>query len=385
MLHILIFLTSLSLVASSIPAIINLAFKKRLFDNPGEFRKVHKRIVPYFGGIAIFTGFFFTSSLFIRAELLPEYNSIMAGGLILFMIGLNDDIVGLKPLKKFSVQFVSAFIITVVADIRILTLNGFMGIDELNLYVSIGLSILVIVGLINAFNLIDGIDGLAASLGILSTLTYAYLFLIAGYDGWSYLSISLTGALIGFLFFNVSPAKIFMGDSGSLLIGFIVVVLSLKFMQISNFTPVSIGYIPVQSSMALTLAIFIIPIFDTLRVFTLRMLHKRSPFIADSNHIHHRLLFIGLSHMQSTLILVVVNVLFIVLAVSLQDIGDTNLIGIIAITALTVNGLLSLYIEHFKKGLLKPVDPAPSEERNYGEEILEKIKEKISINQKNDN
>lgn len=375
MLHTLIFLTSLSLVAFSIPAIINLAFKKRLFDNPSELRKVHKKIVPNFGGIAIFTGFLFTSSLFIKAELLHESNALMAGGLILFMVGLNDDIVGLGPLKKFIVQFISSFIIALVANIRIDNLYGFLGVNELDYYASIALTVFVIVGVVNAFNLIDGIDGLAASLGVFASVTFSYLFWNAGYLGWSYLAMALSGSLIGFLFFNVSPAKIFMGDSGSLLIGFVVVVLGLKFIQVSGAAPVKFGSVEVTSAPAFVLAVLIIPIFDTLRVFTLRIMRNRSPFTADNNHLHHRLLFLGFSHMQSTLVLVVTNLLFVVLAVSCQNLDNTQLISLLALTALAVNGGLSLYIDRFKRSLLQRSKSDAVVVRDYGDEILEKITE----------
>lgn len=375
MLLTLIFLTSLLMVCFSIPAIINLAFRKRLFDKPSELRKVHKRIVPNFGGIAIFTAFLFSCSLFIKSELLPEVNILMAGGLILFMIGLNDDIVGLGPLKKFIVQFASALIIALAADIRITSLHGLLGYEELNYYTSVFLTVLFIVGIVNAFNLIDGIDSLAASLGTFVSLIYAYLFWNAGYLGWSYLSIALTGSLVGFLFFNVSPARIFMGDSGSLLLGFVCVVLSIKFIDVAASTPVKFGTTNIEAGFGLVLAVLIIPIFDTLRVFALRVIRNRSPFKADNNHLHHRLLFLGLSHMQSTLVLVVVNILFVIMAVSFQNIGNTQLVSLIILTVLATNGMLSLYIERFKKGLLSRAKSEPVVVKSFGEEILEKITE----------
>lgn len=373
MLLTLIFLTSLLMVVFTIPPIINLALRKRLFDKPGEFRKVHKRLVPNFGGIAIFTAFLFTSSLFVQPALLPEGNALMAAGSILFMIGLNDDIVELGPLKKFFVQFASALIIAVVADIRITSLYGTIGIHELSYVASVIITMVSIVGVVNAFNLIDGIDGLAASLGVCVSLTYAYLFWNAGLPGWSYLSIALTGSLVGFLFFNVSPARIFMGDSGSLLLGFIAVVLSIKLMNVVGSGHVKFGAIELTSGVGFVLAVLIIPVFDTIRVFSLRILRGRSPFVADSNHLHHRLLFLGLSHMQSTLILAVVNIMFIVMAVTLQNLGNTGLVGLIFLTVLTANGLLSLYIERFKKAILNRANAAPVILEGFNDKMLDKI------------
>lgn len=357
MLFVLIFLTSLLVVALAIPPIITVAFQKHLFDDPAESRKVHKRIVPNFGGIAIFSGFLFTSSLFIPSHLLPEGNILMAAGLILFLIGLKDDIVGLSPSIKFIAQFSSATIIVVAADIRIANLHGVLGIQELPYLASIILTMFFVVGVVNAFNLIDGIDGLAGTLAIMLTLMYAILFFGAGELGWSYLAISLTGAMLGFLCYNVSPAKIFMGDSGSLLLGFIAAVLSIKFLEITDGYDTFFGPLEVTSTLGLVLAILIIPVFDTLRVFTLRILRNTSPFTADNNHLHHRLLFLGLSHMQATLVLVVCNVVFIILALSLQQLGNNQLLGILMLSILVVNGALSLYIERYKRSLFSATKP----------------------------
>lgn len=378
MLLLFTFLFSFLIVSFSIPSIINLAFKKRLFDDPSDQRKVHKRIVPNFGGIAIFTGFLLSCSLFISADLVPEANKLMAGGLILFMIGLNDDLIVLGPKIKFTAQFVSAFIIAVIADIRIENLQGFIGVYELGYVSSILFTFVVIVGVVNAFNLIDGIDGLAASLGIMLSVLYAYLFWHSGHMGWAALSISLTGALLGFLLFNVTPARIFMGDSGSLLLGFIAVVLSIKFVNISSQDVMQFGVVDINSNLGLMLAILIIPVFDTIRVFTLRLVRNTSPFKADSNHLHHRLLFLGFSHMQATLILVVVNILFILMAVSLQDLGSTQLISALVLSILTVNGLLSIYINSYRRNLLSKVnveEKTSPKTKSFADEVLEQISE----------
>jgi len=375
MLLTIIFLTSLLLVVFAIPPIITLAIRKRLFDAPAESRKIHKRIIPNFGGIAIFTAFIFSCSLFIPTALLPQARMLMAAGLILFMIGLKDDIIGLSPLIKFIAQFANAFIVAVMADIRIKDLHGIFGIDHISYLVSVVLTIMFIVGVVNAFNLIDGIDGLAASLGVMVSLTYAFLFFQAGEIGWSYLAIALTGALIGFLFYNITPARIFMGDSGSLVLGFVAVVLSIKFIDLSDAKMIAFGVVPITANLGLALAVLIIPIFDTLRVFTLRILKRKSPFTADSNHLHHRLLGLGLSHVQSTLILVVINSLFVVMAVSLQFLGNVQLVGVIIVAVLCSNGLLTLYIEKYKRPIFVNRLKEPVIEKSFGEQVLEKISE----------
>lgn len=376
MLLTIIFLTSLLLVIFAIPPIITLAVRKRLFDSPLESRKIHKRIIPNFGGIAIFTAFIFSCSLFIPTALLPQAHILMAAGLILFMIGLKDDIIGLSPLIKFSAQFASAFIIAIMADIRIQNLHGVFGIDQLNYYMSIAVTVVFIVGIVNAFNLVDGIDGLAGSLGIMLSLTYAFIFFQAGEIGWAYLSIALTGALIGFLFYNITPAQIFMGDSGSLVLGFIAVVLSIKLINISDVKPVLFGVMPITANLGLVLSVLIVPVFDTVRVFTLRILKNKSPFTADSNHLHHRLLSLGLSHVQATLVLTVVNALFIVMAVSLQSLSNPQLIGLIIAGALCSNGLLTLYIKKYRRAIfIRTEREMGIEEKSFGAQILEKISE----------
>ena len=361
------------------PAIINMAFKKRLFDTPAEWRKIHTRIVPNFGGIAIFTGFLFSSLLFIPSAQLPEASRVLAAGLILFMVGLNDDMVNLGPKVKFLVQSCSALIIAIGADIRIEHLQGFLGFGQLDYVNSVLFTLLVIVGIVNAFNLIDGIDGLAASLGILVSLVFAYLFWNAGYTGWSCLAISLTGSLLGFLIFNVSPARIFMGDSGSLFLGLIAVVLSVKYLQISGTEGVIAGPVKLASTLPLVLSTLIIPVFDTLRVFLLRVLSNKSPFKADNNHLHHRLLGLGFSHMQTTLILVIFNALFVILASSLSELNTTQSISVLVLTIVGINGLLSLYIGMQKKRETASVQLLNSKtrqkEKTFADEVLEQISE----------
>jgi UDP-GlcNAc:undecaprenyl-phosphate GlcNAc-1-phosphate transferase len=383
MFFLLIFLTSLLVVFFSIPPVIKVAYQKRLFDVPTESRKIHKRIIPNFGGIAIFTAFLFSSCLFIPSSTLPESNLLMAAGLILFMTGLKDDIVGLDPTAKFAAQFISAIILTVFANIRITDLQGVFGVYEMNYASSIILSVFFIVGIVNAFNLIDGIDGLAGTLGVIFSLLYAFIFFKSGDLGWAYLALSLSGALIGFLFYNITPAKIFMGDSGSLIVGFIASVLSIKFLQTESINPVQVGPVSIGFGPSLVIAILIIPIFDTLRVFTLRVLKNTSPFTADSNHLHHRLLFLGLSHLQATFMLALCNVLIIFMALSLRNLGPTQLLMAIFGTIFILNGLLSLYIESYKRSLfsrnktVKNEDafvlvPGP-DDKKFGAEVLNKI------------
>jgi len=316
---------------------------------PDHHRKVHGPTIPNFGGVAIFAAFLFSCSLFMPPIILPESNTLLAAAVILFMTGLKDDLVGLDPLTKFMAQFAAAFIIALSADLRIRNLEGILGIYELSYYTSVLITVIFIVGVVNAFNLIDGIDGLSGTLGIIFSTVVAFAFIKAGELGWAYMGLSLTGALIGFLFYNITPAKIFMGDSGSLMVGYMAAIFSIKFLEFRLDDQVTAGPFQISPGICLVVATLIVPIFDTVRVFTLRILKNTSPFIGDRNHLHHRLLFIGLTHIQATLVLGLVNLVFISMALLLQELRPPTLLLVLIGTALTINGLFSLYIERHKR------------------------------------
>ncbi|UKJ08265.1 MraY family glycosyltransferase [Solitalea lacus] len=381
-LHLLIFLSALLVVSFSIPSIIYVAFRKRLFDVPTEDRKIHKKIIPNLGGVAIFTGFLFSTSLFVKSTVLPEAGIILASGIILFVVGLKDDLVGMSPVRKLIAQIVAALIIAVLADIRIKSMYGLFGLTEIVYPASVALTVFVIVAVVNAFNLVDGIDGLAGGLGVVVSLTYSLLFYMMGEPGWSYMAIAMAGSLIGFLIYNVSPAKIFMGDTGSLLVGMICAVLSIQFVDSSNTHTITALGLGVHPSPALVMAILIIPLFDTTRVFTLRILNSESPFKADRNHLHHRLIDLNLSHTMGALILVGVNVLFIGLALTFQYIGTIQLLMTLAVFAILCNSALTILLsQRKKKGIQlevkrtsKTIEPTLKEEKDkFVESILERI------------
>jgi UDP-GlcNAc:undecaprenyl-phosphate/decaprenyl-phosphate GlcNAc-1-phosphate transferase len=236
-----------------------------------------------------------------------------------------------------------------VGDLRIISLGGMFGFDVLSYVFSIALSVFAIVGIVNAFNLIDGIDGLAGSLGLIISVTFAFLFYCAGDTGWAFIAAALAGATAGFLIYNVSPARIFMGDSGSLMLGFFAAIMSIHLINISVKSPIDIGFTYITSAPALTAALLVIPVFDTLRVFTIRLIRNQSPFKADNNHLHHRLLSLGLNHLQATGILAGITIIFICFALYLQDIGNSQLIFTMALLITLINSFFSLYIYSSRK------------------------------------
>ncbi|AFD09318.1 UDP-N-acetylmuramyl pentapeptide phosphotransferase/UDP-N-acetylglucosamine-1-phosphate transferase [Solitalea canadensis DSM 3403] len=380
-LHLLIFLSSLLVVSFSIPSIIYVAFRKRLFDAPNEDRKIHKKIIPNLGGVAIFTGFLFSTSLFIKSSLLPEAGIVLAAGIILFVVGLKDDLVGMSPVKKLMAQVLAALIIAVLADIRLKSMFGLFGVQDIAYPVSIAITVFTIVAIVNAFNLVDGIDGLAGGIGLVVSITYALLFYLMGDIGWSFMATALGGSLVGFLIYNVSPAKIFMGDTGSLLVGLIASVLSIQLIELSSVHSAKAVDLGIQASPALVLAVLIIPVFDTTRVFTLRILKKQSPFTADRNHLHHRLIDLKLSHTSSALILLGVNITLIFFAISLQRIGTLPLILAIASTVIIANIFLTLLLKYKTSKLpnskrstqVKDKPVLKTEKEQFVDSILEKI------------
>ena len=356
---ILVFLTSLAFVVFAIPHIIDIAFKKHLFDHPAESRKVHKSVTPNFGGIALYFSVLFTCTLFIPATALPEFNIIIAAGLILFLTGLKDDILTLGPLEKSLAQLLSALLVSIAGNLQIGNLQGLFGFYEIPAAVALPLSVFFIVGVVNAFNLIDGIDGLAGTLASIAMLMFALLFYALGEPGWTWLVLAIAGALLGFLYYNITPAKIFMGDSGALFIGLLVAVCSIKFLNTSDNTLSNLGHFGTNTRFSLVAAIVAVPVFDTLRVLILRVKQAQSPFRADNKHLHHRLLSLGLNHIQSTAILSGFSVLLITLACSLQALGDSLVLPIIVMVSCLGNELLSFISGRHQKLLARKMPAEP--------------------------
>lgn len=308
----------------SIPIIIQVAREKKLFDEPDE-RKVHKMVIPTLGGLGIFAGFIL--ALLLGAPVgIAELQYFIAAAIVIFFLGIKDDILILSAAKKFIGQLVAAGIIIKFGGVQITNMHGFLGIYEIPQIASIIFTLFTVIVIVNSFNLIDGVDGLAGSLGLLTAVVFGTYFTYTGHTLYAVMAFSLAGSLVGFLIYNFSPAKIFMGDTGSLLIGLVNSIMVVKFINIAGNTslPFSLDAAP-----AIGIAILIIPLFDTLRVFGLRILDRRSPFSPDRTHIHHFLLDLGFSHRKVTLLCLGTNIGFILLAFFLRNLGTTILICIL--------------------------------------------------------
>ncbi len=334
-----VILCSTGITWAAIPSILHVARTRHLYDDLGHFRKQHDHGIPRLGGVAIFVSFTVTVLMFgIAGNILPV-NCLISACILLLAMGLKDDLSGVNPSTKFMIQFVVAFILVICGDIRLTNMHGILGLYALPYYVSVLMSMFSIILVINAFNLIDGINGLAATLGILANGIFAAFFIYMHLYQLAAMAIAIVGAVFGFLKFNLTPARIFMGDTGSMLIGLVSVVMGIEFI---DYSYPNVDNLPEWfSAPAVTVAVLITPLFDTARVFILRIAAGRSPFTADRSHVHHRMLDLGFTHIQATFTLTGIN-FFIVLAVLFISVNSSIMAVISAIAiCLAFNGLLT--------------------------------------------
>jgi UDP-N-acetylmuramyl pentapeptide phosphotransferase/UDP-N-acetylglucosamine-1-phosphate transferase len=323
----------------AIPIVLQIAEEKKLFDVPDE-RKIHKTPVPSLGGVGIFGGFLLASLLSISSKQNSEFQYFFAAAVIIFFLGLKDDLVVLSASKKFVGQVVAASILIHLGGIRITGMHGLFGFNDISEGVSIALSYLTIIVVINSFNLIDGVDGLAGTLGLVTMFFFGVYFFAIQMPAYSLLAFAMAGSLLAFLIFNHHPAKIFMGDSGSLMIGLVNSILVIKFITVADSPLIAV---PVESSVVVGMAILIIPLVDTLRVFSIRIFKGNSPFTPDRNHVHHLLLERGFKHPGITFFCVFLNILFIAVAFLGRSLGPTYLLLIILAMSFSGLGLLFFY------------------------------------------
>jgi len=305
----LTFLIAFVVSLSTYPAIFKVAIAKRLMDQPGD-RSVHSKMTPTLGGVGIFISLVVVITT-IGALLDTKILLLVLGSLtLLFFLGLKDDLLILSPRKKLIGQIVAASLLIIFIDTRILGLSGIFGITIVPYWLSVTFTLFVYVLVINAYNLIDGVDGLAGCLAAAGSAAFAFLFIKTNDITMSTITVATIGALIPFLRLNFSKRrKIFMGDTGSMIVGFLLAFSSVRFLNTAQINSNSLYY---DSAPILVLAILFFPLLDTLRIFLIRLvILRKSPFSADQNHIHHRFLQLGFSHAQTTIYIVVLNLLLI--------------------------------------------------------------------------
>jgi len=333
---ILSFITAFAITFVAIPSIIHLAHKKGLIDEPDE-RKSHSSSIPTLGGIAIFAGMIFSIIMWTPFSYFGDLQYILCAFIIIFLIGAKDDIDPMSPGKKMVGQIFAACILVFKANVKLTSLYGMLGVYDLPEVASVLLSVFTIIVIINAFNLIDGINGLSGSIGTLIALVLGTWFYLIDHIELAIVAYSMAGSTIAFLKFNFTPAKIFMGDTGSLLLGLVCSILTISFIEYHQGLESQYAFTAAPS---VAFGIMILPLFDTLRVFTMRLLSGKSPFNPDRKHIHHLLIDAGMSHMQATGMLIIVNIIFIFIVVKLQGIGSMNLLLLILGLAIILSSLL---------------------------------------------
>ena len=318
----------------SIPSIVEVSRIKHLYDEPNG-RTSHIETTPTLGGMAIFIGFVISSMVFVNITEIPYIQYVLAGIIVIFFLGLKDDIVGLSPTKKFIGQIIAATIIIDLGGVRLTGLYGVAGIHQLGYYPSDFLSLFVIIAIINAFNLIDGIDGLASGIGIISTLTFGTWFYLVGEYQLAVVAAALIGGLLAFFRFNVfsKKYKLFMGDTGSLILGFMLSIFAIKFVEFSRLPDIINGIYYVKAAPAVAIGVLVVPIYDTVRVMSIRIYKGRSPFSADKRHVHHYLLELTGSHRKTTFIIIGVNIVFIIISFVLSGLRVITLTAILFLLA----------------------------------------------------
>jgi len=337
----------------AIPSIVRIAHIKDLFDVPNG-RTVHQFLTPRLGGVAIFVGFM--SSLTVFGDLTNGVQQLLAGCVILFSIGVKDDIITVSAFKKFFVQILATGIVLFIADIRITSFQGFLGIYDLDTGLSYAFTLFVIVGLTNAINLIDGLDGLAGSITLLIAATFGIFFFLYGgekYGSYANVAFCLVGGILGFLRYNLHKAVIFMGDAGSLVIGFTISVMAIQFIEMR----------PIHSAPTIAIGTIIIPVLDTVRVSVIRLMKGVSPFTPDKNHIHHTVMRLGFTQLQTVGILVFINALSIIFTVLFADLGNNVQFTVL----LTFACVFSLSLEAINRFISFPGTDIPkTDAETYG-------------------
>lgn len=342
------FLVSLIIALVSIPAIIKVADLKHLTDEP-DHRKTHGKRTPTLGGIAIFAGTVFSFSFFNDYISGPNEVKYMTSAIVLlFFAGIKDDILLLTPLKKLAVQMTCALLITLMGQLYLTNLWGMFGITDIPPLIGIFVTFFIIVALINAFNLIDGVNGLAGGLGVIASLFFGAWFYLAGFASLSILSFSLAGALLGFLFFNFHRGMIFMGDTGSMMIGFIISILAIKFIESNRVPGIENSAYYIKAAPGVAVAAVMIPLFDMSRVFFQRILKGKHPFSADRRHIHHMLMDIGLSHTAISLSLYAACLILIYVGLQLKELRSMT----VSLILVGLCGLMTLAVFLYKRYLL---------------------------------
>jgi UDP-GlcNAc:undecaprenyl-phosphate/decaprenyl-phosphate GlcNAc-1-phosphate transferase len=369
-----------------IPVLILVAERRNLYDYADCDRKIHTDKVPTFGGIAIFTALIVAFSASSFAEQMNGYGYFVAASVILFTAGIKDDLLSISPAKKLIAQFISAGLVIFGSGIYFQSFGGLFGIYAVSPWFGIPITFFTFITVINAFNLVDGIDSLAGGVAAISAAFFGYWFFVTGQAALAVFSGILIASLLGFLWYNRPPAKIFMGDTGSMLVGFYLSFLAIAFVNSAIAMPTM--FLWQSAAPVIAIAALIIPLYDTMRVFVLRISRGRSPFAPDRTHVHHHLLDAGFSHGQASVFLFLVNIFVLSFAILFsQYMGNTVLLSAVAFTS-----LLFFPTNRWKRKLsraftLQKTKPEPSAEwvihdQRPDEKVLAELQRKRELMEK---
>ena len=348
MLFLFVILTAFSVGFLIYPILISFLKKMKLGDTPGG-RKIHKAFIPSMGGIGFVCAAGVAVGIWGWQFPLPDLRYLLGAIFLMFLVGLRDDIVELKASRKLLGQIVAVMLVVVAADIRIKTFHGFLGIGELNLAFSYIFSSIVLLALTNGFNLIDGLDGLAGTISIITLTILGSWFYVQGIESYALLSFVFLGGVLSFMVFNWHPAKIFMGDTGSLSLGFTLATLIIAFMEINEALPVG-TFLKVEPTFSVSVALMIFPLYDMGRVFTKRLAQGKRPMSPDKSHVHHFLMRMGLSHDKVAFILGSIQLGIILLAFGMKDFSDHIVMPIISFIVIVLGLRLDqITVKYVKK------------------------------------
>jgi UDP-GlcNAc:undecaprenyl-phosphate GlcNAc-1-phosphate transferase len=317
---------------------IKVCHKWNLFESLDD-RKKHKHQIPTMGGIGIFAGIYFSFILFGNDSISYQMRFVLASSMLLFFTGFFDDLIEISASKKLLIQISAALLIS-YGGMRFNSLFGLFGIEEIPVWCQYLTTVIFVVLITNAYNLVDGIDGLAGSLGMLSSLIFGSIFILQHQTELALLSFCMAGALLGFLVYNFNPAKIFMGDTGSLIVGFLLAIHAINCLAINNLTPGSIVISP-----SLVVAILFVPVYDVARVSMIRILTGYSPFRPDRNHVHHMIMSQGFGQRVTAMIILIINSMFVVMSVIFSNLNiNLFLIMAVCLGMITINTLVMSYL-----------------------------------------
>lgn len=293
------------------------------------------------GGMPIVAGVAFSLLIALPLWELAKLKFFFISITLMFVTGLRDDILTLSPKQKMVSQFLPVILLVIFGNAVLSSFYGnFPGL-HFSEYLAWAITIFTIIILTNAYNLIDGLDGLAGTVGMITLTAFGFWFYSVSNYALALISFSFAGSILGFLFFNWQPSKIFMGDTGALTIGFLLSYLGIEFINQNYALPES-NPARFQASIGTAVCVLVIPVFDTLRVIILRLRKFQSPFQADKNHLHHQFLKLGFSHSKSVILIGAINLFFVGLAWILRYQSDALILPVVIVICLIINQVLKI-------------------------------------------